>query len=166
MLGIPWYLRVAGGTDSDAEYIKEIQKSLRVFLIESKVHFLGRIEGEALTKLYKTSHVLISPGSGEGFGRVVIEAMYFGCPVIGASCEATSELICDRENGLLFEADNPKSLAEKIKYLYEHPKQRTQIIQNAMKSARDPKYYRDIGAQYYSLIQAVSNSGKDINYFN
>lgn len=154
---IPWSLKVAGETDRDSEYFNKIQKSLRELSIESRVHFLGRIEGEALTRLYKSSHVLVSPGTGEGFGRVVIEAMYFGCTVIGASCEATSELISDGKNGLLFKADNAESLAKKLRYLYDHPKKRAYLSQRAMESARNPKFYENIGEKILVILQNMVN---------
>ncbi len=155
---IPWTLKVAGDMDRDHEYIERIQRLIRGHVIEAKVNFLDRLEGENLTRLYKTSHVLISPGSGEGFGRVVIEAMYFGCPVIGASCEATSELISDGQNGILFEKDNARSLEKKIRYLYENPQGRKNMSQMALKFARSPIFYQNIGQRYYSIIRSLAKS--------
>ena len=54
----------------------------------------------------------------ETFGRVTIEAMKMGKPVVGAAIDATRELIQDGFNGLLYQAGNVKDLAAKITTLY------------------------------------------------
>jgi glycosyltransferase involved in cell wall biosynthesis len=55
----------------------------------------------------------------EAFGRVTVEAMQLGRPVIGARSGGTTELIRDGETGLLFEVANPTDLAHKIRQVYE-----------------------------------------------
>jgi glycosyltransferase involved in cell wall biosynthesis len=51
---------------------------------------------------------------GESFGRVTVEAMKLGKPVIGADSAGTRELIRDGWNGLLYRPADPVDLAEKI----------------------------------------------------
>ncbi len=50
----------------------------------------------------------------EAFGRVTVEAMKFGVPVIGADSAGTAELIQHGVNGLLFRTGDANDLAEKI----------------------------------------------------
>ena len=63
----------------------------------------------------------------EGFGRVTIEAMLSGRPVIGASNGATGELIQDGVTGLLYNPGNHDELADKIQYLHENPEKRLKL---------------------------------------
>ena len=39
----------------------------------------------------------------EGLGRVTIEAMFYGCPVIARRSGGTLEIITDRRNGFFFD---------------------------------------------------------------
>lgn len=55
---------------------------------------------------------------GESFGRVTVEAMKLGIPVVGANSAGTAELIRDGFNGLLYEPANATDLAAKIETLY------------------------------------------------
>lgn len=61
--------------------------------------------------------VLLSCSSDEAFGRVVIEAMKAGTPVVGAASGATGEQIQDGWNGLLYRCGDAEDLADKIALL-------------------------------------------------
>ena len=67
----------------------------------------------------RAADVLLMCSRMEAFGRVTVEAMQLGRPVIGARSGGTTELIRDGETGLLFEVANPTDLAQKIHQLYE-----------------------------------------------
>lgn len=53
----------------------------------------------------------------EAFGRVTVEAMLAGNPVIGKNAGGTAELIEDGKNGFLYEPGNIKELADKMEEL-------------------------------------------------
>jgi glycosyltransferase involved in cell wall biosynthesis len=55
----------------------------------------------------------------EAFGRVTIEAMKLGKPVIGASGGATADLIRDMQTGLLYEPGDIEGLCEAIRSLHD-----------------------------------------------
>ena len=64
------------------------------------------------------SHAALMCSRSEAFGRVTVEAMKFGLPVIGANSGGTRELIRDGWNGLLYPPGDPAALAERIDRLY------------------------------------------------
>ena len=68
-----------------------------------------------------SSDIVLVCSKSEAFGRVTIEGMFSGRPVIGARSAATAELIKDGVNGLLYDPGNPGDLADKIKRLQECP---------------------------------------------
>ncbi len=53
----------------------------------------------------------------EAFGRVTVEYMMAGLPVIASDTGANPEIIINKKNGLLYEYNNPSSLVEKIKFM-------------------------------------------------
>jgi glycosyltransferase involved in cell wall biosynthesis len=71
----------------------------------------------------------------EGFGRTTIEFMLAGKPVIGARSGATTELIQDGVNGLLYTPGDYLELANIILYLHEHPEIAQKMGENAQKWA-------------------------------
>ncbi len=72
-------------------------------------------------KFIKESDILLMCSKSEAFGRITIEAMLMGKPVIGARSGGTMELIKEGVNGFFYTPGDYKELAEKIKFFYEHP---------------------------------------------
>jgi len=54
---------------------------------------------------------LVLPSRGEGMGRVVVEALLRGRPVVGTRGGGIEDLVRDGENGLLVPPDDPEALA-------------------------------------------------------
>lgn len=71
----------------------------------------------------------------EAFGRVTVEYMLKGIPVIGARSGATTELISDKETGILYELGNPIDLAEKILFLHHNPELIERLVKDAYQYA-------------------------------
>jgi glycosyltransferase involved in cell wall biosynthesis len=65
------------------------------------------------------------PGWSEQFGRVIIEAMACGVPVIGSSSGAIPKVIGDA--GVVFPSGNAVELAAAILRLYESPQERAKL---------------------------------------
>lgn len=65
----------------------------------------------------------------ETFGRIAVEAMLAGCPVIGTNAGGLPEIISDGETGLLYKPGDIHDLASKIKSLRDDPKQRARLAE-------------------------------------
>ena len=66
----------------------------------------------------------------EAFGRVTIEAMKLGVPVISSSSGATGELVREGWNGLVYQPGDAKDLASKIELLYRNACLRDTLAKN------------------------------------
>lgn len=58
---------------------------------------------QEIVRLLDESSVLVLPSRSEGMGRVVIEALLRGRPVLGANVGGIPDLVTDGENGVLFD---------------------------------------------------------------
>lgn len=87
-------------------------------------------------QIYAQSHALLMCSIGDAFGRVTAEAMAYGRPVIGADTCATSELIDNETNGLLFKPGNPDDLADKIRRIIEEKRLIACLGANAAEKAK------------------------------
>lgn len=58
-----------------------------------RVHFLHGVASVQLAALYLDAYALVNPSLSEGFGLPLIEAAYFGCPIIASDIPVFSELL-------------------------------------------------------------------------
>jgi len=97
--------------------------------LNDRIKFLGYIaDNNKLGPIYRRASAVVFPSECfETFGLGVIEGFLYGKPVIGGDLGAVKELIKHRETGLLFEPGNAHDLAEKIKWLLDHPEERREM---------------------------------------
>ena len=102
-------------------------------LLKSNTTFLGQVNN--LNEIYTNSNLLIHPTLGDTFGMVVLEAIYFGIPVIVSNKNfcGISEKLSEKE--VLF-LDNPLDyfeISKKIKLLRNNKSLREKLNKNAQK---------------------------------
>lgn len=115
--GINAELLVVG--DGNPKYRDYLQELVSENELDRYVKFIGYVENPF--PFVKSADVVLMCSRNEAFGRVTVEAMKIGKPVIGARSGGTIELIREGFNGFLYTPGDYKELAAKIKYLYEHP---------------------------------------------
>lgn len=76
---------------------------------------------------YAKYHAALICSKYEAFGRVTVEYMLAGLPVIGSDTGGTAEIVQDDVTGLLYKQDDVSDLAEKIKRLFLDEKLRMKL---------------------------------------
>jgi glycosyltransferase involved in cell wall biosynthesis len=110
----PVRLRIAGTGEDEAIFHELATK-------DHRIEFLGRVSDEELINLYANALAVPYVPRYEDYGYITIEAFSCAKPVI--TCEDSGEPTLFVENwktGFVCKS-NPKGIAEKIDYLYEHP---------------------------------------------
>lgn len=115
--GIDVHLHLIGTYKDD--YLRLLQEYVRTHHLQALVHFDGH-QPDVYTAMQPCSIGLMT-SYGEAFGRVTIEMMLMGMPIIASNSGANPELIKQGENGYVYELNNPHQLAQYIKYYIMHP---------------------------------------------
>lgn len=98
------------------------------------IRFAGKLFGEELVQYYNISDILLVPSiHDEGYGRVVLEALASGTPVIGSNRGSIPEAL-GPEVGRLIKITAP-TLQKEIAYLKNHPDVLKKLKQNTRKYA-------------------------------
>lgn len=97
---------------------------------QSNVEFIDGVDHDSLPKYYSGSDILIVPStSEEGFGRVILESLACGTPVIGSDRGAIHEAM-DNTVGKLIEV-SPKNIKMEVEYFYSHRIKLKQLSEKA-----------------------------------
>ena len=122
------------------------------------VSFVGRQSGDALTRLIARARFLVLPSElYETCGLVLWEAYALGRPVIASRIGGIPESIDEGETGLMFEPGNVSELAEKIAWLFDHPKEAEEMGAAGRKKieAICASHYDGMLAVYQEAIEAI-----------
>ena len=92
-------MKIAGIFNNN-EYKKEILDFIRLNGLSEFIDFLGYCNDIKLYMVHAKGFIM--PSYNEGLGRVVVEAMFYGCPVIARASGGINEFMKDTKNGFLF----------------------------------------------------------------
>jgi len=104
----------------DGDYKSKLVKIVDFFGIKNKVFFYKNANHSGLVDFYNSLDVFVLPSETilqwkEQYGRVLIEAMACGLPVVGSSSGAIPEVLEGYPKGLIFKEGDVDDLVEKIK---------------------------------------------------
>jgi phosphatidyl-myo-inositol dimannoside synthase len=102
---------VVVGEGPDRQRLERIAKEVGV---HEKVIFAGRVSDNSLPAYYKASDVFVLPSLKEGFGIVLLEAMFYAKPCIGPRAGGIPEVIEDGKTGFLAARNDNQALADHI----------------------------------------------------
>ena len=154
MLQSPVMLHFVGDYKVHPDYTERLVLIMKQKGIMDKVKFHGRLEKQDLVDMYAMADIFVSPGSGEGYGRVLIEAMHYSLPVVGANRCASQELIVDGVNGFLFTPGDSHDLKKKIDILCRDEKLRLSMGNEGKRKAATANFTNNIGEQFYNVLKA------------
>lgn len=104
-------LLIAGEGEEKETLIKKVNQ----LGLEDQVEFLGWIQGEEKTNFYNAIDIAVVPTMNDTQPLAILDAFACGKVVVASDHISVKQIIRDGENGVLFEMNNPYSLAEKIK---------------------------------------------------
>jgi glycosyltransferase involved in cell wall biosynthesis len=89
--------------------------------------WLGPVE---LSKRFAQAHVFVHPSRKEGYGKVLVEAMSYGLPIVGADVGVSRELVEKNGCGLIFRSNNAIDLSNQIEALLSSNDLRSRLGEN------------------------------------
>lgn len=148
---------VLAGYHPDQEYYEILENEIRLGNLQTNVRILGFLENPFL--LLRETDILLVCSQKEAFGRITLEAMRMGKPVIATDSGGTPELITDGETGLLYCPGDYRELRGKIKLLMDDPRMRQRLGQEAANFAGSRFLRQDATAKIFEILQSIRQAG-------
>ena len=124
------------------------------FGITNYISFLGYRND--IPEIMNLCDLLVLPTFKESFGRVVIEAMACGTPVVASAVGGVVETFEDGDGGLFCKTNDIKDLTAKIKYFFDNPgwwqEQKEKAFCNVRKKFTQDKHTAAIERHILRLI--------------
>ena len=103
-------------------------------------------------------HSSIKP---EPFGRVILEGMALGKPVIATNIGGPAEIIENNVSGLLVRPSDPQAMAERISYLLKHKGVRQRLGRMAVQRVKEKFDINLIAGQVDEVYKSLLANGAD-----
>ena len=149
-------LRVAGAGPEESR-LRALATALG---LDERVQLVGSVTQEQLPAFYRGLDVLVvpsrpTPGWLEQFGRVVVEAMACGVPVVASDTGALPDVV--GQAGLLVPPDDPQALAACLRTLLTDEPARRELAQRGLAQARHASW-SEVARAYLSLYERATHT--------
>ena len=124
------------GIAGEGSYADQLKARVSRLGLRDSVNFVGHIKEADLAAFYANSLVTVVPSTWpEPFGKVGVEAMSVGTPVIASDVGGIRDWLSDGQNGILVPPSEPGDLAKAIIRVIDEPGLRAALSSNARQSA-------------------------------
>jgi len=139
-------------------YVEQLQQQIDRLGLEHRVRFLG-FRSDVPPLMAACDLVAHTSTAPEPFGRVIVEAMLCGTPVVAAAAGGAMELVEPGKTGWLVPPGNPEKLATVIHQCEQQPEQAQNLARQAQLQASQRFELSMINQQIaQSLHQVVSRA--------
>lgn len=142
-----WILEIVGDGSSKDGLMELIKKKKLKHVI------LSPYTDDVKSK-YASASIYALPSRTEGFGLVLVEAATMSLPAVAFDCGGPKEIITDRHNGFIVEAENVELFAEKLLTLIKDDVLRERMSRNAFEESKKFKIDNIIN-QWEHLIETL-----------
>ena len=105
--------------------------------LKANIKIIGLVNEFKLANYYNESSVFCLPTLEDGGPMVIPQAMSCGIPVISSKYCIAPDLITSGQEGYIIDPRNTKEIAEKIKFLYDNPNERSLMGKIARKKIEE-----------------------------
>lgn len=114
---------------------QHLQHFIYTLGVNDRVKLLGSVSHETLLEYVKAADIFVLNTAYEGLSHQLLEVMALGTPIITTRAGGNTELLKDKESGLLVEYNNQKEIEETIKKLLNDEPVRRKLSENAKEKA-------------------------------
>ncbi len=151
------HLALVGGPDpGDPQWREALQRRTRQSTFSDRIHWIEAVDD--IAPWYRAADLLVLASENESFGRVVVEAMASGVPVLAANTGGIPEIISHGVNGMLFSRGDVRMLTEAARRLLSDSVERDRIIEGGRHRSRAFSLERHVQKMAF-LFEETVNAG-------
>ncbi len=147
-------LLVGDALFGEQDYVQQLRSQVSALGLSHRVKFLG-FQSDVVSLMNACDLVAHTSTAPEPFGRVIVEAMLCGRPVVAAAAGGAIELVEPNKTGWLTAPGDISALVAAIKHCRTHPEQAMTIAQTAQAYATERFNLDSVHQQINAHLQQV-----------
>lgn len=145
------------GKFANEAYRNDFDLHLDSFKLRNSIIHIERMEQSQLAGIYRSCDIFVFPTRYDIYGMVLLEAMYFGLPVVSTVNGGSDMMITDGKNGVIIDGYNAKTWAEKIITIVQDKDYRKHIGEKANKTILQSYTWDDLVERFINIYQNKLN---------
>ena len=134
------------------DYLNKLKNEIVRLGLNGNVRLCGWLED--ISVFLSQIDILVLPSEGEPFGRILIEAMATGVPVVGVNSGAIPEIIDNEKTGLLCES-SAKSISESVLRLFYNNELRADLIDNGRTKVKNRFNIINTAESIHKIVEGI-----------
>lgn len=145
------FLLVGGAFNEDVPYANTLQEWVRDRGLGDRIHFVP-FQADIVSILSQLDVVLHTSTKPEPFGRVLVEAMAVGVPVIATRAGGVPEIVTSDVNGLTVEPGDVDGFVAGLQRIFDQPERGRQWIEAGKAAVREQFHVARVVADFNKLM--------------
>lgn len=140
-------------------YGKYLISLIKKYGLQNNVVFTGPLSEEQMCERYLKSHVFVSPSTIENSPNSLGEAMLLGMPCVSSYVGGVPDMLEDKKEGFLYQADAPYMLAYYVMKMFDNDELTKQMGECARKKAMRTHDKQEIFRQLLHTYPLIVKEG-------
>ena len=137
----------------DGPGVMEVESLIEYLNLKESVSMCGRIEN--MVSVYHSINCLVISSLTEGLPYVLLEAMFFGVPVVATRVGDIPDIIKDSESGVLVDPASSDELFRGMKQILAHPQKADSYASKASEIVRERFSYKRMLEETEEVYQQI-----------
>jgi glycosyltransferase involved in cell wall biosynthesis len=138
----------------DQAYVDKCKKEADLLGISDRIIYKDSLEQKYVNQLYRVCDLFLLPTRYEIFGMVLLEAMYFGVPVVTTFNGGSSTVIEDGKTGIVIDQLDTGLWSRRILELLADSELRQEIIVRANRLIEEKYTWDALAEKFLSVYQS------------
>jgi glycosyltransferase involved in cell wall biosynthesis len=134
---------------------KELKLRTTDYGLGTRVIFLGYVDHARLPEYFAAADIFVRPSLSEGLGNAFLEAMAAGTPVIATLVGGIKDFLRNRDTGFVCQVSDPKSIAEQVRFIIDHPQVVEQVKITASKMVQEKYSWDNIARDMENVFRST-----------
>ena len=139
---------------SPAKYQKRLRRTAAAWGVSDRVHFLGWHDN--VPSVISQSDVVLLTSKNEGFGRVLLESMSLGKPVLATEVGGIPEVVRHGREGLLVPLHSPTAFSEALSQLSD-PEVRRRMGKAGLQRVKNSYDIKAVATRFLAAMECIDN---------
>ncbi len=147
------------GSSRNSKYQERFENNLRAKSDLNRVRYIPGIPQDEISSIYEIADLFLLHSDYEIYGMVILEAMFFGLPILTTLTAGSDQLVIDGKTGFILPPNDLDNWKAKLLELIDNPEYLEDISVKAESNIKNNYTWSKAVDRFYEVYMQVLNGG-------